>query len=109
MVRCCARRRDERERAVSSLYGSARKSAQSTSKRRSPITRTSMCSSSSQRDRFSQERIGSREVKARINAYLFQEFDIEGDETKVSDSWPFRLEEIGDIGAEKIRMRVFLF
>ena len=68
-----------------------------------------MCSSSSRRDRSSQERSGSTEVEARINAYLFQEFGIEGDEAKVSDSWPFHLQEIGEIGAEKIGMRVFLF
>jgi hypothetical protein len=34
------------------------------------------------------------DLKTEVNAYLFMEFGVDGDESKVSEDWPFRLERL---------------
>jgi len=34
------------------------------------------------------------DLKIEVNEYLFMEFDVEGDESKVSEGWPFELERL---------------
>jgi len=37
-----------------------------------------------------------------LNAYLFLEFGMEGEETSISETWPFSLRRLGEIGVRVI-------
>jgi hypothetical protein len=34
------------------------------------------------------------DLKTELNGYLFLEFDVEGDESRVSEDWPFELHKL---------------
>lgn len=37
-------------------------------------------------------------IERDLNAYLFLEFGMEGEETSISETWPFSLRRLGEIG-----------
>jgi len=41
-------------------------------------------------------------IERDLNAYLFLEFGIDGEETSISETWPFSLRRLGEIGARVI-------
>ena len=41
-------------------------------------------------------------IERELNAYLFLEFGMEEDETSISETWPFSLRRLGEIGARVI-------
>ena len=42
------------------------------------------------------------QLKKEINEYLFFEFGVEGDESRISEEWPFILNKAGEIDGEEI-------
>jgi len=94
MVRCCGKRQSASRRLVTRSSGSARRTGPTTSGKQWRATLTSVSSVSKPDARR------ERDVRAEVNRYLFYELDIEGEESRVSESWPFKLREVTGIAAD---------
>src|SRR5689334_10223181 len=103
MVRCCGRKQGVSARRATRWSGFAHRPAPSTSNGQLPSTLTFKSSVSNSR------KASDADTKARINAYLFYEFGIEGEETSVNEEWPFRLREILGLAIGATDLRMFAF